>query len=98
MGVQGQVVATESQVVLASALLESYPPQAGGAVLQVKGLELTALVGLKSTAAHSGMAEVTWSDHPVVLEGKVKGGVLEVKTLPRVVEGVTAEVQVRFSR
>jgi len=28
----------ESGTVLASALLESYPPQAGGAVLTVKGL------------------------------------------------------------
>ena len=36
--VSGHVVATDDVVVLASALLESYPPQAGGAVLPVRGI------------------------------------------------------------
>jgi hypothetical protein len=94
---QGQVVATEADVVLASALLESYPPQAGGAILAVKGLDLAALVGLSSTVRQPGVALVTWSDFEVVLEGVVKNGTLEVESVPRVIEAGNAEMKVRFS-
>ncbi|OFW61009.1 MAG: hypothetical protein A2133_04335 [Actinobacteria bacterium RBG_16_64_13] len=95
--VQGHLVATEAQVVLASALLESYPPQAGDSTLRVEGLDLVALVGLSSTADQPDLAQVTWSDYPVVLEGVVKAGILSVKTTPMVVEAGTPEVRVRFT-
>lgn len=95
--VQGSLVATESDVRLASALRESYPPQAGGSTLAVEDLDLDALVGLSSTADQPELAQVTWSDFPVVLEGTIKEGVLKVKNTPPVVEVGTAEVKVRFS-
>ena len=51
--VSGAIVATgsgtDADIVLTSVLLESYPPQAGGAILPVTGLDLESLVGLNST-------------------------------------------------
>lgn len=95
--VQGTVVATGTEVVLASLLLESYPPQAGGATLPVKDLDLEELVGLSSTAGQPELAQVTWSDYWVVLEGVINDGVLDVQKTPRVVEATSGEVRVRFS-
>lgn len=95
--VQGHIVASESAVVVADALLESYPPQAGGAVLPVTGLDLAALVGLSSTAAQPELAQVSWTDYWGALEGVIKAGTLEVETVPPVVEASTAETKVRFS-
>lgn len=97
MRVQGHIVATESAVVLADALLESYPPQAGGAMLPVTGLELSGLVGLGSTGAQPELAQVSWTDHWVTLEGVIKAGTLEVEAVPPVVEASTGEAKVRFS-
>jgi hypothetical protein len=94
--VQGHLVATEGGVVLASALLESFPPQAGGAVLPVTGLDLTALVGLSSTAGQPDLAQVRWSDYPIMLQGVMKGGALGVEKVPRSVGAETAEAKVRF--
>ena len=99
--VTGAIVATgsdaDAKIVLASALLESYPPQAGGATLPVTGLDLASLVGLSSTAGQPDMASVTWSDYPVVLEGVIKEGVLQVQGTPRVAEATSGDVRVRFS-
>jgi Intracellular proteinase inhibitor len=99
--VTGSIVATgsgaDAEIVLASVLLESYPPQAGGATLQVSGLDLASLVGLSSTAGQPDMASVTWSDYPVVLEGVITDGVLEVQGTPRVAEATSGDVRVRFS-
>lgn len=99
--VSGAIVATGSgadrEIVLASALLESYPPQAGGAILPVTGLDLESLVGLSSTEDQPDLAPVTWSDYQVVLGGVMKDGVLEVQSTPQVVEATSGDVQVRFS-
>jgi hypothetical protein len=95
--VTGAVVATGTEVSLASVLLDSYPPQAGGATVPVEGLDLDSLVGLSSTADQPDLAQVTWSDYWVVLEGVIKDGVLEVGKTPRVVEAASAEARVRFS-
>lgn len=95
--VQGMLIATGTQTLLASALLESYPPQAGGSTLALEGLDLEALVGLSSTVERPDLARVTWSDYPVVLEGKIDDGVLEVEKTPLLVEASTAEAKVRFS-
>ena len=98
LNVQGSLVATGGETVLASALAESYPPQAGGAILPVKGLELTALVGLTSSAGQPGVAEVTWSDYWLVLKGVIKDGLLEVTGIPRVEEDTSFEgIRLRFS-
>jgi len=95
--VQGGLVATESETLLASVLLESYPPQAGGRTIVLEGLDLASLVGLSSTAGQPDLARVTWSDFPVVLEGTIEEGVLTVTETPPVAEAATAEVRVRFS-
>jgi hypothetical protein len=95
--VQGALVATESGALLATALLESYPPQAGGSTLVLEDLDLETLVGLSSTADQPDLAQVTWSDFPLVLEGTIKDGVLKVKETPPVAEVSTAEARVRFS-
>jgi hypothetical protein len=97
LNVQGAVFFTAKEVVLASAVMESYPPQPGGATLTVEGLEPEALVGLSSTAGEPGLVQVTWSDYPVVLRGVVEDGVLEVTGTPRISERTTAGVTVRFS-
>lgn len=95
--VQGAVVATATQTVLASALLESYPPQAGGAILPVTGLDLESLVGLSSTTDRPELNQVTWSDYWAVLGGVISNGELEVRKTPQVVETTSNGMRVRFS-
>ncbi len=98
LNVQGSLVATGSQTVLASALAESYPPQAGGAILPVNGLDLTSLVGLTTSEGQAGITEATWSDYWLVLKGVVRGGVLQVKGTPRVEEDTSYEgLRLRYS-
>jgi Intracellular proteinase inhibitor len=98
LSVRGAVLSTSGKTVLASAVAESYPPQAGGATLPVAGLDLAALVGLSSTAGQAGMADVTWSDYWPTLRGVVKAGVLQVEGVPRVVEDTSVEgIRIRFS-
>jgi hypothetical protein len=95
--VSGHIVSTGGNIVLASALAESDPPQAGGASLPVSGLTLKELVGLSSTAGQAGAADVTWSDYVVVLEGVLVKGVFEVRAVPPVEEETTGDITVRFS-
>lgn len=102
VNVRGMLVASDAGAVLASALLESYPPQAGGETIPLAGLDLSALVGVNSVDASSageghGPAAISWTDHPVVLEGEVKEGVLQVGGYPQVVEASAGDVRVRFS-
>ncbi len=97
VAVQGHLVAGNDGMVLASALLESYPPQAGGSVLSLEGLDLAQLVGLSSTVERPELSQVTWSDYPVVLEGVMEGGTLMVERTPAVTEGRLEAVKVRFS-
>jgi hypothetical protein len=85
------------QMVLSSALLESYPPQAGGATIGLKGLDLEDLVGLNSSSDRPDLAQATWSEYSIVLGGVIKDGVLEVHAIPRVVEGTAVGAAVRFS-
>ena len=99
--VEGALVAprgsSATQMVLASALLESYPPQAGGATVALAGLNLDDLVGLTSTSDQPDLAQVTWSDYWFVLGGVIDDGVLRVQTVPRVVTAAAADARVRFS-
>ena len=97
VNVSGAVVATADRMVLASALLESYPPQAGKPSLSLKGLDLKALVGLSSSTGRSDVSEVTWTDYWVVLTGVIENGVLLVQSTPRVIEAEVADLKVRFS-
>jgi hypothetical protein len=59
-------------VTIADSILESYPPQPGGATLVVEGLDLTAVEGLRSDQGRS------WTDDTVQLVGTVEGGKLIV--------------------
>lgn len=99
--VRGALVAPNggsvTEMVLASALLESYPPQAGGATLRLRGLDLEDLVGLSSTSDGSGLAQVWWSDYWMVLGGVIKDGLLEVQQTPRVITATAAGATARFS-
>jgi len=99
--VGGALVATgtgsEQRIVLASILLDSYPPQPAGATLTVEGLDLDSIVGLNSTVAQPELAVVTWSDFWVVLDGEISEGILRVKEVPQVIETAAADIRVRFS-
>jgi len=109
VAVQGMLVAEAERVVLASALLESYPPQAGGEVLPLEGLKVENLVGLSTSKGSVGVEPVTWSDYPVVLTGTLRGGALAVTGVPVVTEafldvggtsseaGPGGKVRVRFA-
>jgi len=99
--VRGVLVATgageDRKTVLASVLLESYPPQAGGAALPLAGLDPGSIVGLSSTAGHPESPQVTWSDFWLVLRGVMSGGELQVKEVPRVIAATVADARLRFS-
>jgi len=60
---------------LCSALLESYPPQCGEPSIAVEGLNLASLPGLVHTNDPS-LAQVTWSESAVPLNGSLADGVL----------------------
>jgi hypothetical protein len=95
--VSGYVVSTGGKVVLASALAESNPPQAGGATMPLTGLDPSTLVGLNSSAGQAGLADVTWSDYSLVLEGVIVSGVFEVRGTPPVELATSGDITVRFS-
>jgi hypothetical protein len=95
--VSGYIVSTGGKTVLASALAESNPPQAGGASIPLSSLDLSTLVGLSSSAGQAGVADVTWSDYPVVLEGVSVSGVFEVRVTPPVELAPSGDITVRFS-
>ncbi len=95
--VEGYVVSVGGEIVLSSALAESMPPQAAGAVVPLADLDLTRIVGLSITVGRPEMAEATWSDFPVVLTGAVANGVFAVQEVPSVEEAVLDGIRVRFS-
>lgn len=101
ISVTGAIVATGSgadmQMVLASVLLESYPPQAGGAMLPVAGLDSASLVGLSSTVGRPDLSPVTWSDYWLTMHGVIRNGTLEVQGVPQVAEASSGDLRVRFS-
>jgi hypothetical protein len=98
VNVRGAIVSAGGRTVLASALAESYPPQPGGAILPVTGLDLGSLVGLSSTVGQPGLAETIWSDYWLVLKGVIADGVLQVQDIPRVEEDTSVEgLRLRFS-
>ncbi len=70
--VRGNLIVVDGVARLCEALLESHPPQCGGASLVVRGLDLTTIQP-QSTA--NG---VTWSATEVKLLGKVANNVLTV--------------------
>lgn len=95
--VRGALVATDADMVLTSALRESYPPQAGGATIPLAGLDIGSLVGLSSTAGQPDLANVVWSDYWLTIEGTIEDGVLRVDRTPRVVQETSDGIRTRFS-
>jgi hypothetical protein len=95
--ISGYVVSTSGKIVFASALAESNPPQAAGSTIPISGLDLTTLVGVSSTAGQAGLADVTWTDYSMVLEGVIVSGTFEVRVAPHVEEATSGDVRLRFS-
>lgn len=70
--VNGFVVADGERVRLCEALAESYPPQCGGAFLEVRGLDVSSIPGIESEQ------NVRWTPRPRQVLGEVRGGTLTV--------------------
>ena len=68
--VNGNLLVTDGQARLCSALAESFPPQCGGASLLVTGLDVAQVEGLIMEG------DVMWTDRPTQLAGVVSDGIL----------------------
>jgi hypothetical protein len=78
--VSGSYVGTPQGQVLCELLLESYPPQAGGAMVQLAGqMPQEVLDLLESTADEPGMAPVTWGQVDVIGTYRAAQGALEIE-------------------
>jgi len=95
--VSGYVVSVDGKMVLASALAESFPPQAGGNTVPLAGLDMRKLVGLSAVAAQAGAPQVIWTEYSGVLVGLVDSGTFKVKDVPAAVEATSPQARVRFS-
>ncbi|NOY56809.1 MAG: hypothetical protein GXP34_12620 [Actinobacteria bacterium] len=72
--VVGLLVADGDVVRLCEVLLESFPPQCGGASIEVRGLDLATVNGLQSERG------VSWTDRQIALTGVLESGVLDVES------------------
>ena len=70
--VTGNLLVQGGEARLCSALAESFPPQCGNPSLLVVGLDLETVADLTSEG------DVSWTDHPIVLEGVVDDDTLTV--------------------
>jgi hypothetical protein len=68
-------VLDDETAVLADLILESFPPQPGGATVTVEGLNLDTL-DLEQAPTDSEGATAQWADNPVTLTGSLVSGVL----------------------
>lgn len=67
-------VDSEGEVTLAEMILESHPPQPGGATLEVEGLDLEEVEGLQNDQGRS------WTNEIIQVLGRVQGDLLVVDT------------------
>ncbi len=67
-------VYADGRMVVADAILESFPPQPGGATLEVAGFSVEGMTGM--TDGPEGHELAQWSDAPVEILGTVADGVL----------------------
>jgi hypothetical protein len=67
-------VNADGTMILADSILESFPPQPGGASLSVVGFSVEGMAGLED--APEGHQLVQWSEEPVEILGNVAAGVL----------------------
>jgi hypothetical protein len=68
-------VLEDGTVLLADLILESFPPQPGGATIVVHGFSVEGMA-LEQTDAGSGLALVKWTEVPYEILGTIDGGVL----------------------
>lgn len=68
--VRGFLIDEQGQVRLCDAVMESYPPQCGGASLQVTGVDVASLDGATTEG------EISWVDQ-VVVTGTLTGDTLD---------------------
>lgn len=68
-------VLEDGTVMLADMILESYPPQPGGATIVVDGFSVEGMA-LEQPDADSGLAQVKWTETPYEILGTVQGGLL----------------------
>jgi hypothetical protein len=67
-------VYADGRMVIADAIAESFPPQPGGATLEVEGFSVEGMTGF--TDGPEGHELAQWSDEPVEILGTVADGVL----------------------
>ena len=70
--INGLLHVQNDQARLCETLAESFPPQCAGKFLEVEGLDLMTIDGLRSEGS------VTWSGQPMQILGTVEGEVLTV--------------------
>jgi hypothetical protein len=70
--VRGYVIVTGGTTFLAEMLAETYPPQPGGAVLALTGLDVAML------PATTSAGDTTWTNDQHSVTGRVEAGVLTV--------------------
>ena len=73
-------VSADGSLVLADLIAESYPPQPGGARVQVEGLDLQT-VPLTEGPTDQEIAVTAWTEIPIELFGSITGGVFRGATL-----------------
>lgn len=67
-------VYSDGTMVLAESILESFPPQPGGATLSVVGFAVEGMAGLMDAPEGHELAQ--WSEEPVEILGTIVDGVL----------------------
>lgn len=73
VSVRGYVIATAGATYLAEMLAESYPPQPGGSLIQLEGLDVDTLRGTEQAG------DTTWTADQRVISGRIQGDVLDVR-------------------
>ena len=69
-------VLSDGTIVLSDAIAESYPPQPGGARVDVQGVDLDSLSSpLVEPSGDSELATVQWTEVPIELIGSMTNGV-----------------------
>lgn len=75
-------VSADGSMVIADSILESFPPQPGGASLVVVGFSLEGMTGIAQGPADGAIT--AWSEAPIEVLGTVADGVLTFFDMPNV--------------
>lgn len=91
--IMGYLLSTPEGPRLCDALLESFPPQCGGAYLTVEGLDLQSVTGL----TRAPDTDAAWTDFPITLEGSLEGEVFAVTEAPQAPVSGEGNLQLAFA-